>query len=75
MVALGTPSVATRTDIGIAWGLRDSLVARYMNPGEVFVTRQGDFHWYVIHSTDPACIELWVHPCVPADPNNPSFAC
>jgi hypothetical protein len=53
-----------------AYGLRDVATARWLMPGEAFVTRSGrgereEFHWYVIHTADELCTEIWVHPCRP----------
>jgi hypothetical protein len=62
---------------GAGWAYDLDLASSYtlLQPGQVFTTPRGDFHWYAVHetATDP-CVQIWVHRCVP-DPAAPSFAC
>ena len=63
----------------IAYGLKDVAVARWLNPGEAFLTARSqdpsrpNFHWFLFHSEEHVCTLEWVHPCVPDDLREPSF--
>lgn len=55
---------------GFAYGLSDVATARMVRPQESFVTVRGqgqqqEYHWFVLHSPEVACVEIWVHPCEP----------
>jgi hypothetical protein len=50
-----------------AYGLSDVAVARWLNPGEAFTTRRGNYHSFFFTGPREVCAELWVHPTVPND--------
>ncbi len=54
-------------------GYTESITAFWLQPDEAQVTRQGEFHWYVIPYENPVCTEIWVQPCVPNLTNNWGF--
>ncbi len=47
----------------------------YLEPSEVFVSIQNQYHWYVIESTEPLCAEIYVHNCLPNASNWWGFQC
>ena len=61
----------------IAYGLNGVITAQYLKPREVFVTSQGEYHWYLIpkHVNREMCAEIWVHNCVPSPENHWGFQC
>jgi len=59
----------------LAYGLSDSIVMSRLNPGEVLVSIQGEFHWYLNPHQSPICTEIWVHNCVPNLNNNWGMKC
>ena len=58
-----------------AYGLTESIVATWLKSDEVFVTRKGEFHWYLNPHPSSVCTEIWVHGCVPDLGNNWGFRC
>lgn len=66
-------------DHGMAFGLNDVAVARWLMPGESFSTTRSkdpsrpNFHWFLFHGEEHACIMIWVHHCVPDDQQEPQF--
>lgn len=58
-----------------AYGLSESLTATWLNKNEVFVTKQGEFHWYLNPYNRAVCTEIWVHKCVPNSNNAFGFQC
>lgn len=64
---------------GIAYALKDVAVARWLQPGEAFLTARSkdsarpNFHWFLFHSEEHVCTLGWVHPCVPDDQREPNF--
>ncbi|MEY3903601.1 MAG: hypothetical protein RL189_2907 [Pseudomonadota bacterium] len=64
---------------GIAYGLKDVAVARWLHPDEAFLTARSkdptrpNFHWFLFHADEHVCTLEWVHPCVPDEASEPSF--
>lgn len=65
----------THGQANAAYGLSESLTATWLKAGEVLVSRQGDFHWYVNPLEREVCTEIWVHNCVPDAGNNWGMKC
>ncbi len=60
----------------LSYDLTHTLVARLLNPGELFLTSQSNYHWYVNPTEKEFCVEIWVHQCVPKGiSNNWGFTC
>ena len=63
----------THSNANPAGGFTETITAMWVEPGGVQITRQGEFHWYVIPYDQHVCTEIWVHPCVPSLTNNWGF--
>lgn len=58
-----------------AFGMTHTISATWLSANEAAVTKQGEFHWYVIPYEQPVCAEVWVHNCVLGPVNNWGFKC
>jgi hypothetical protein len=58
-----------------AYGLTDSITAVWLKPGEVLISEQNQFHWYINPYQKEVCTEIWVHNCVPNPKNHWGFGC
>lgn len=66
-----------------AYGLKDVAVARWLWPGEAFLTANSDkdssgneaknYHWFLFHADRETCTLEWVHPQRPDDSRMPRF--
>lgn len=60
---------------GAAYGLTESITAKWLQSDEVLVSEKGTFHWYLNPYESSVCTEIWVHNCVPNLSNNWGFNC
>jgi hypothetical protein len=59
---------------GVAYGLDRAATFALLQPGNVFTSPRGAFHWYAVHQATSPCVQVWKHACVP-DPRAPSMTC
>lgn len=70
----GQPPLTLPQGAQLAYGLDRPTTYGLLQPGEVFTTPRGDFHWYAVHHAQNPCVQIWVHRCEPSA-DEPSFAC
>jgi hypothetical protein len=86
LVAAGYSDPAARNGLeppsgGYAFELRDVAVARWLWPGEAFLTARGEsngherknFHWFLFNADRETCTVEWVHPRRPDDSETARF--
>ena len=46
--------------VSFAYGLDRATTYALLQPGQAFMTPKSAFHWYAVHQTRDACVQIWV---------------